>query len=150
VPLNNDGKTGLAFLALGLGVCAEGNRLGFGSVLAPEPGFFPWLGGLALVGLSVCLVLQARRTRAVVHSPAVEWARPALLLAALALYVPLLDPLGYPLTTTGLCVVALRILNTRRWPVTLGVSVTLALATFLLFNRVLGVELPAGTLFFGG
>ncbi len=150
MPLNNDGKTGLAFLALGLGVCVEGNRLGFGSVLAPEPGFFPWLGGLALVGLSVCLVLQARRTQAVVHSPAVEWARPALLLAALALYVPLLDLLGYPLTTTGLCVVALRILNTRRWPVTLGVSVTLALATFFLFNRVLGVELPAGTLFFGG
>jgi putative tricarboxylic transport membrane protein len=150
VPLNNDGKMGLAFLALGLGVCAEGTRLGFGSVLAPEPGFFPWLGGLALVGLSVCLVLQARRARAVVHSRSVEWARPALLLAALALYVPLLDLLGYPLTTTGLCVVALRILNTRRWPVTLSVSVILALATFFLFNRVLGVELPAGTLFFGG
>jgi putative tricarboxylic transport membrane protein len=150
VPLGSDAKAGLGFLALGIGVCVEGSRLGFGSVLAPEPGFFPWLGGLVLTGLSVCLVLQARRTRAVAPSLASEWARPALLLAALALYVPLLEPLGYPLTTTGLCVVALRILNTRRWPVTLGVSAALALATFFLFNRVLGVELPAGTLLFGG
>ena len=150
MPLSSDVKAGLGFLALGIGVCVEGSRLGFGSVLAPEPGFFPWLGGLVLAGLSVCLLLQARRTRAVAPSPASEWARPALLLAALALYVPLLEPLGYPLTTTGLCVVALRILNARRWPVTLGVSAALALATFFLFNRALGVELPAGTLLFGG
>lgn len=150
VPHGRDIKAGLAFLALGIGVCIEGSRLGFGSVLAPEPGFFPWIGGLVLIGLSVCLVLQARRTRAVVHPPTSDWTRPALLLAALALYVPLLEPLGYPLTTTGLCVVALRILNTRRWPVTLGVSAALALATYFLFNRALGVELPAGTLLFGG
>jgi putative tricarboxylic transport membrane protein len=150
VLLNSDAKTGLVFLALGIGVCVEGSRLGFGSVLAPEPGFFPWIGGVTLASLSVCFVVQVLRTRAVAHSTASEWARPALLLAALVLYVPLLEPLGYPLTTTGLCVVALRILNTRQWPVTLGVSAALALATFFLFNRVLGVELPAGTLLFGG
>lgn len=148
--LDSDVKAGLAFLALGIGVCVEGRWLGFGTVLAPEPGFFPWIGGVTLASLSVCLVVQALRTRAVAHSSASEWARPALLLAALGLYVPLLEPLGYPLATTGLCVVALRILNTRRWSVTLGVSAALALSTFFLFNRALGVELPAGTILFGG
>ncbi len=148
--LDSDVKAGLAFLALGIGVCIVGSRLGFGSVLAPDPGFFPWIGGVTLASLSVCLVVQALRTRAVAQASASGWARPALLLAALVLYVPLLEPLGYPLTTTGLCVVALRILNTRRWPVTLGVSAALALATYFLFNRALGVELPAGTLLFGG
>jgi hypothetical protein len=46
--------------------------------------------------------------------------------------------------------VTLRILHTRRWSVAIGVSLALALATFFLFNRWLGVELPVGTLFFGG
>ena len=150
MPHGSDVKAGLAFLALGIGVCIGGSRLGFGSVLAPEPGFFPWIGGVTLAGLSVCFVVQALRTRAPARSSASGWARPALLLAALALYVPLLEPLGYPLTTMGLCVVALRILKTRRWTVILGVSAALALATYVLFSRALGVELPAGTLLFGG
>ncbi len=150
MPERTDVKAGLVFLALGIGVCVGGGRLGFGSVLAPEPGFFPWIGGVTLASLSVCLVVQTLRTGALARSSASGWARPALLLAALILYVPLLEPLGYPLTTTGLCVVALRILGIRRWPVTLGVSAGLALATYFLFNRALGVELPAGTVLFGG
>ena len=140
---------GLVFLALGVGVCVQAARLGFGSVLAPEPGFFPWIGGLMLAGLAVSLVIRAGQS-GTAAAPRGDWRRPALLLAALVVYVPLLEPLGYPVTTMGLCVVALRILRTRRWSVTLAVSVVLALATYLLFRRGLGVELPAGTLFSGG
>ncbi len=140
----------LALFAVGIGVCVEGDRLGFGSVFAPQPGFFPWIGGLVLVGLSASLFVQALRLQADSTRSADEWLRPALLLAALVLYVPLLEPLGYPLTTTGLCVVTLRILKTRRWSVTVAVSLALALGTFYLFTRGLSVELPAGTLLFGG
>ncbi len=141
--------SGVCFL-LGLGVCVEAARLGFGSVFAPEPGFFPWLGGLMLAGLSVCLLVQALRAHPAGNPSASEWLRPAVLLATLVLYVPLLEPLGYPITTAGLCVVTLRILRTRRWSVTVGVSLALALGTFFLFTRGLGVELPAGALLFGG
>ncbi len=140
----------LACLAIAVGVCVEGDRLGFGSVFAPQPGFFPWIGGLMLVGLSAGLFVQTLRLQAASTSSADEWLRPALLLATLVLYVPLLEPLGYPLTTTGLCVVTLRILRTRRWSVTVAVSLALALGTFFLFTRGLSVELPAGTLLFGG
>lgn len=148
----HDVVAGLAFLALGAGVCVEANRLGFGSVLAPEPGFFPWIGGATLLGLSVGLLVRAAGGRTdgggrTCPTPEGEWAPPLLLLASLAVYVPLLEPLGYPITTTGLCVVTLRVLKTRRWPVTLGVSAALALGTFYLFNRMLGVGLPAGPLF---
>lgn len=145
-----DVVAGLAFLALGVGVCVQAARLGFGSVLAPEPGFFPWIGGLMLTGLSLTLVIRAGQSATGAALPRGEWRRPALLLAALVVYVWLLEPLGYPVTTTALCVVALRILRTRRWSVTLAVSVVLALASYLLFRRGLGVELPAGTLFSGG
>lgn len=141
----------LVFLALGGWVCVQANRLGFGSVLAPEPGFFPWLGGLALAGLALGLLAQSwRGGGAPLQGGAGGWARPAILLAALALYVPLLEPVGYPLATAALCVVALRILEARGWSVTLGVSVALAVGTFLLFRRALGVELPVGVLTFLG
>ena len=145
-----DLRASLGFLALAVGACLEANRLGFGSVLAPEPGFFPWLGGLALAGLSLILIAQAWRGRGAVILPAGDWTRPAVLLAALVLYVPLLEPVGFPIATAALCVVALRILETRRWSVTLGLSVALALGSFLLFRRGLGVELPAGVLTFLG
>jgi putative tricarboxylic transport membrane protein len=137
------------FLALGVGACLEAHRLGFGSVLAPQPGFFPWFGGLVLVGLSLGLFGQAWRGRDADLSPAGEWTRPAMLLAALVLYVPLLEPVGYPIATIALCTAALRVLESR-WSVALGVSIGIALATFFLFKRVLGIELPVGALFFGG
>ena len=147
----SDLNASLVFLAIGVGACVEANRLGFGSVLAPEPGFFPWLGGLALVGLSLALCRRARRGRAApLQSGESGWTRPGILLAALVLYVPLLEPVGYPVATAALCVVALRILGARRWSVMLGVSAALTVGSFVLFRRVLGVELPAGILTFLG
>ena len=146
----SDVTAAAVFLALGAGVCAEGGRLGFGSVRAPEPGFFPWLGGLMLVGLAAGLLVRTLCRRTPAGPPAGDWARAGTLLLALVLYVPLLEPVGYPVTTAGLCAVALRILKTESWWLTLTVSVALALGTFLLFHRGLGVELPAGILFSRG
>jgi putative tricarboxylic transport membrane protein len=145
VSRRRDLTAGLAFLLLGVGACVGASRLGFGSVRAPEPGFFPWLGGLALVGLSTALVAQAVRRTGTAAGSTGEWARPGLLLGALALYVLVLEPLGYPLATAGLCAVALRILGVRL-PVALSVGLGLAVVTFILFRRVLGVELPPGVL----
>jgi putative tricarboxylic transport membrane protein len=149
----SDLKASLVFLVLGLWACLEAHRLGFGSIRAPEPGFFPWLGGLALSGLSLGLFAQAWRGRGT-RSPGKlqrnEWARPVILTGVLLLYVPILEPVGYPIATTVLCVMALWILGARRWSITLCVSAALAVGSFLLFRRVLGVELPAGILAFLG
>jgi putative tricarboxylic transport membrane protein len=149
VSQRRDVVASVVFLALGVGVCIQAARLGFGSVLMPEPGFFPWIGGVTLVVLSTCLFVRSLGSRAAAAAADGDWTPPALLLAVLVVYVPLLEPLGYPVATTGLCVVALRILKTRRWSVTLGVSAALAVGTFYLFNRMLGVELPVGALFGG-
>jgi hypothetical protein len=45
--------------------------------------------------------------------------------------------------------VALRILGVR-WPAAAGVGFALAVVTFVLFRRVLGVELPRGVVAFLG
>jgi putative tricarboxylic transport membrane protein len=149
VSRRQDLAAGIVFLLLGVGVCVGARRLGFGSVHAPEPGFFPWLGGLALLGLSAALLVQAGRGAGGAIASRGEWVRAASLLAALAFYVPALEPFGYPLATAGLCAVALRILGVR-WPVALTVGLGLAAVTFILFRRVLGVELPPGVLAFLG
>jgi putative tricarboxylic transport membrane protein len=146
-----DLRASLAFLALSVWVCIEANRLGFGTVLAPEPGFFPWIGGLTLAALSVILFGQAWRGRTTpLQRESREWFRPAILLAALSLYVPLLEPVGYPVATAVMCILALRTLGTHRWSVTLGVSLAIAVGSFILFRRGIGVELPAGVLTFLG
>ncbi len=137
------------FLLLGVAACVGGSRLGFGSVRAPEPGFFPWLGGLALIGLSAALLVQAGCRRGAATGSTGAWTRPALLLAALVLYVPVLEPLGYLLATAGLCAVALRVMGVRV-PAALSVALGLAAVTFILFRRVLGVDLPPGVLAFFG
>lgn len=146
----SDLKASLAFLAVAIGACVGASRLGFGSVSVPEPGFFPWISGLTLGGLSLALFGRAWRGRDTAPAAGGGWTRPALLLGALALYVPLLEPVGYPIATTALCIAALRILDTRRWPVTLGVSLLIAMGSFLLFRWGLGVDLPPGLLGFLG
>lgn len=139
----------LVFLALAVGVCIGASRLGFGSIRAPEPGFFPWLGGLTLLVLSLGLLVQAARRTSAATAPAGAWIRPAVLLAALILYVPAFELFGYPLATTGLCAGALRTLGVR-WRSAFGVGLGLAMVTFILFRRILGVELPPGVLAFVG
>ena len=146
----SDLGAGLAFLAMGIGACLEAGRLGFGSVHAPEPGFFPWIGGVLLIGLALGLFGWGLVRRAAAAPARGEWARPAMLLGALVLYVPLLEPVGFPVATTALCVVTLRILKTEGWWLTVAVALALAVGTFLLFHRGLGVELPPGALFSRG
>jgi putative tricarboxylic transport membrane protein len=149
VSRRRDVTASLAFLALGIGACIGASRLGFGSIHAPEPGFFPWLAGLALVGLSTALLGRSVRQAGAATASTGDRGKPALLLGALALYVVVLEWLGYPLATAGLCAVALHILGVR-WPLALTVSLGLAVVTFILFRRVLGVELPPGVLAFLG
>jgi putative tricarboxylic transport membrane protein len=145
VSSRRDLTSAAVFLLFGAGVCAGASRLGFGSVRAPEPGFFPWLGGLALMALAAGLLAQSLRAGRTEARPAPAWRRPATLLAALAAYVPLLEPVGYPVATAALCAVALRILDAR-WRAALGAGGALAAVTFVLFHRGLGVALPTGVL----
>ncbi|HEU5322878.1 MAG TPA: tripartite tricarboxylate transporter TctB family protein, partial [Methylomirabilota bacterium] len=66
--------------------------------------------------------------------------------AGLAVYVAVLDPVGYVLATSLIAGVILRVLGVRSWRVLGGGSVALSVGTYVLFARVLGVDLPAGLL----
>ena len=137
-------------ILLGIGVLAEALRLGVGTLLTPQPGFFPFLDGFLLIALSVVLLAQGLRGRGEKTQAFGEMRRPAILVAIMAVYVGVLDPIGYVLSTIVIAVVILRVLGVTSWKTLSLASLALAVGTYFLFARILGIELPSGVLPFLG
>jgi putative tricarboxylic transport membrane protein len=141
---------GVLLILLGIGVLAEAFRLGVGTLLIPQPGFFPFLGGFLLITLSIVLLAQGLLGRGKNAQAFGEMRRPAILVAIMAVYVGVLDPLGYVLSTIVIAAVILRVLGVTSWKVVSLASLALAVGTYVLFARILGIELPSGVLPFLG
>jgi putative tricarboxylic transport membrane protein len=134
------------FLLLGLGAIAGAIRLEIGTPGEPQPGFFPFLGGLGLTILSVLLIVQDLRGRSLGGEPFVAIRRPLLATVGLVAFVAILDPLGYLVATAALSAVLLTVLGVRwSWRSALTI-VLVAAGSYLLFDRVLDVPLPEGVL----
>ena len=144
----------ILLILLGMGVIIESIRLKVGTPLMPQPGFFPLLGGLFLVGLSMVLLVRAwlgsgdasQQPREAFG----ELRRPMILVACLAVYAAVMEPVGYILPTVFIAVVVLRVLGVTSWKVVGLASLGLSIGTYVLFGRLLGIDLPAGILSFIG
>jgi putative tricarboxylic transport membrane protein len=133
---------------LGFGVIIGALRLQIGTPLHPQPGFFPFLGGIALSFLSGILLVQAALGRSTGSEAFGKVGPPAIVVAGMALYVAALEPVGYIPATVLIAGLILRVLGVRSWR-TLGLtSLVLSFGTYLLFARVLGIDLPVGVLGF--
>ncbi len=121
-------------------------RLPFGSLRSPAPGFFPWWTSVVVEGLALILLARVlfRPAPAKVGEPGGRLAKVGSLLAVLAAFVFLLEPLGYPLCTFLLLLYMLRVTDPQRWGVALGVSAIAAVGSYLLFAVWLDVPLPRG------
>lgn len=139
---------------LGIGVIIESIRLKVGTPLMPQPGFFPFLGGFLLAGLSVALLVHGWRGRGKeslkTGESFGEWRRPAILVAGMCVYTAVLESLGFVLPTLIIAILILRVLGVKSWKVLIVSSLGLSVGTYILFRRILGVELPSGILTFLG
>jgi putative tricarboxylic transport membrane protein len=144
--VRRDAIEAVATLALGAGAAVAASKLPFGGLRNPGPGFFPWWLGLVLLLLGAVLLGQALRNRASATGGAARPWKVVLLLAALAVYVLVLDAAGYAIATFLLVVFMLRGLEPHRWPLALTVAVVAAGGSYVLFAVWLGVPLPAGPL----
>ena len=139
---------------LGIGVVVGAIRLKVGTLLMPQPGFFPFLGGLLLIGLSLTLLIQGWLNRAAAPSKPQEtfgeWRRPLILIVSMSIYTAVLEPVGYVLPTIALAAVILRVLGVKSWKVLVLASLGMSVGTYYLFGRILGIELPVGILEFLG
>lgn len=143
-----DATAAAAVLAFAAVAVYEAARLPFGTARNPGPGFLPWWGGLALGVLALVLLGQALRARPAA-GPAAERGRLLKvggLLAVLAAYVLVLEPLGYPVSTFLLVLFMLRVVEPYRWAVALGVAALAALGSYVVFAVWLQVPLPPGPL----
>ena len=139
----------VALVALGFGVAAahQAARLPFGTVHNPGAGFVPWLLALVFTLLALLLVVQSVARPPGPSGDAAGHVRNVIaLLVALALYVVLLEPVGYPLVTFLLVLFMLRVLEPHPWPLALGLAVLAAGGSYVLFAVWLSVPLPPGLL----
>jgi putative tricarboxylic transport membrane protein len=138
---------GLCFAAVGIAFIAGAVKLTVGVPTEPKPGFFPFIDGVILVTLAALFLVQIWRGRAGGSAAFGSIRGPAIIVVTLILYVATLEHVGYVVTTTILCAVVLYVLDTKP-RMLVPVSVGLALASYLLFSRLLGVTLPSGLLTF--
>ena len=159
-----DGIAGLAIVVFGAWFLWQANGLRAGpGYAAVGPKTFPIIVGLVFLGsgLGVLLGLVREARREVPHTEAggpdsavVEGAEgvgtdwPTLLGVAglLAAYIALYKPLGFILASIVLLPVGARVLGSRAPLRDVIVGVALSLAIYVVFTRLLGLELPAGPL----
>jgi putative tricarboxylic transport membrane protein len=131
---------------VGVGAIIGAIGLQVGSPTEPQPGFFPFLDGIFLIVFSGIIFLQGWLGRSREKVTFGEVRRPALLLAVMIVLVAVLDRLGYVIGTFIASGLILRILNVKSWRVLILTSFCLSIGTYILFDRLLGIDLPAGVL----
>jgi putative tricarboxylic transport membrane protein len=131
---------------LGIGAVIGAIRLHVGSPTEPQPGFFPFLGGLSLIVLSSIILLKGGIRQSQKKAVFREIGRPALLLVVMIALVGVLDSVGYVIGIFIASGLILRILNVKSWRTVIFTSLCLSIGTYILFDKLLGIELPVGIL----
>ena len=137
---------GFLFFLVGMAATIGAIQLDLGTLTEPQPGFFPFVGGVILVILSVTLILQGWMRND--GEPLVfgELRRLALFLGVIIAFIALLDQWGYVICALIASILILRILSIKSWRVLILTSLCLSIGTYILFDRLLGIDLPMGFL----
>jgi putative tricarboxylic transport membrane protein len=145
----SDVVAGVLGLGLAGAVCAGALAMPMGTRANPGAGFTPFWVGVALGLLSLGLGLAALGDRGATDASGDERTERRRLLvsvAAVLVYALALGALGYLLATFLLMTVLVRVLDERRWPVTLAFAALASVGSWALFKVWLGVGLPDGVL----
>ncbi len=134
------------FILAGVGAAISGIGFGIGDFTEPQPGFFPFVGGVALIGVAGVLFFQAWWGLSTGTGTLGKLWGPATVISAMACYAAALDSLGYILCTAMLSAIILWVLDTRSLRVLVVASLILSVGSYLLFRRLLDVPLPMGIL----
>ncbi len=135
---------GLGAMCLAIPVGVASWSFGVGTPKSPGPGFWPFLIALCIAGLGTSLALRPDPTFRPSSGEGSRWWSFGVALASLAVFVLVLEPLGYLVTTFGLLVIQFRWVEGRSWQTTVLTAGVAALVSFALFRVVLKVPLPVG------
>jgi putative tricarboxylic transport membrane protein len=119
------------------------------------PRAIPYIVGTGLVLTGLWLAVEALTGRSTAGSAESEdvdlslptdWRCIGLLALALIAYLLLIEPAGFVVASAVLFVGAAYAMGSRRYVRDIALGVLLAVALYLLFDRGLGLDLPAGVL----
>ena len=139
----------LALIALGAFVALEAWQWPYLAKDGPGPGFFPlWIGIILMALAGAYIVLQitaAARGKSDVDRTSWKGSGPVLTgWAALIVAVALLKPLGFTAAYALLTIFLIRFVFRQAWKAAVIVGVVSAVAFWIVFVKLLRVQLPAG------
>jgi hypothetical protein len=145
---NRDFVSSMIFIALGVIFCTGGIQYKLSHFGSPGAGFFPFIFGLVLIGLSASLLVVSITQ---VNEPSEKFfpqkdsLRKILMVAvALLLYILFLPFFGFLLITFFFIVFMFRFIEPANWTSTLLAAFLTTVISFVLFELWLGVQLPRG------
>jgi len=121
-----------------------------GTANDPGPGLFPFLAGILLTVFSLTIFLKAtfqkRSERKSVHNlwAIPHWKKVAYTIAVLFIYALLLERVGFLFMTLLLFIFLFRKIEPQKWKLVIGLSVLASVGAYLIFDRILQVQLPRG------
>lgn len=138
----------LAFLAIGLISLYQIHGISLGTLSAPGPAFFPFYLSIIIVALSLILFLKSIRLKSIEKGELIvigtRWMKLPLVIAGLVIYVYILKPLGYMVTTFLMLILLLKIVEEHTWKATLIISIPCIAISYIIFAKYLGIPLPRG------
>jgi hypothetical protein len=140
-----DRLSGVLLLIVALFAMFEARLLPFGSINAPDAGFFPQSLSVLLFLISVAILIHSfSREMEPADFSRRSWLVP-LAAVALVAYAVLMPVVGFVIATMVIMLLIMRGLIKSPWIPTLVISLVMVLLSYLAFVK-LGVPLPRGPL----
>lgn len=139
--------TGIVLLVLSGYVIRESWQMPQSATFGPGVGFLPFWLGVLLAALAVILIAGAWRRPKDPQGRSPFPARKALItvgsvLAGLALYIVLVDVLGFLAATFLFVAYLLGAVERERWTVTVSIALLTTAGLYIIFHMLLGIALP--------
>lgn len=143
-----DKVASLVFFIIGVLFFTEALKISdsaYGSSVGPK--IFPMGLGLALIALSALLIFESFKKKASENSTDESFTSPQykrffIILGAAILYVALLEPLGYLVTTFAFLFIAFQTLERGKWLSSLIIAGAFSAVIYFGYVHILGGSLP--------
>ncbi|MDN7241900.1 tripartite tricarboxylate transporter TctB family protein [Planococcus sp. N028] len=144
-----DRFAGIAFLLIGLLFVIESQRLSessYGSAVGPD--IFPLGLGIFLVLLSLRLLYETFRYQTSAKSgEPVQYIKFVIIFVSALLYIVLLEPLGYVITTFIFLLIAFQTMERGKWIQSIVIALLFSGGVYYFFAEFLGGSLPGFPVF---
>jgi putative tricarboxylic transport membrane protein len=147
--LNNDQVSSGIWLLVSLIICMASLQYKIGTLSSPGSGFLPLLSGLAMgffaaIGFFDATLRKKKGEKWHNFLKGLSWKRALIILISLFSYAWLLDFIGFSLCTLLFIGFLLRVIDPQKWPLVIGWSVSITVASYLVFEVLLKAQMPKG------